>query len=81
VRSPSGTPQGGILSPLLANIALSAIDERYERHAWPREVASRRSQLSRPSRPLTDPDAIARRAAENRANDKRRGFLPRGKFS
>ena len=27
----SGTPQGGIISPLLANIALSVIEERYER--------------------------------------------------
>jgi len=27
----SGTPQGGVISPLLANIALSAIEERYER--------------------------------------------------
>ena len=26
-----GTPQGGVISPLLANIALSAIEERYER--------------------------------------------------
>ena len=32
LRGHTGTPQGGILSPLLANIALSAIDERYERH-------------------------------------------------
>ncbi len=30
VRSDAGTPQGGILSPLLANIALSIIEERYE---------------------------------------------------
>ena len=29
----TGTPQGGILSPLLANIALSALDEHYAR-AW-----------------------------------------------
>jgi RNA-directed DNA polymerase len=29
----SGTPQGGILSPLLANIALSALDEHFAR-AW-----------------------------------------------
>lgn len=27
----AGTPQGGIISPLLANIALTAIEERYER--------------------------------------------------
>jgi RNA-directed DNA polymerase len=29
-RSVSGTPQGGIASPLLANIALNALDRRYE---------------------------------------------------
>src|SRR5260221_13792007 len=28
-----GTPQGGVISPLLANIALGVIEERYER--WP----------------------------------------------
>jgi RNA-directed DNA polymerase len=26
-----GTPQGGVISPLLANVALCAIEERYER--------------------------------------------------
>jgi len=31
IRTDAGTPQGGILSPLLANIALSVIEERYER--------------------------------------------------
>lgn len=31
LRTEAGTPQGGIVSPLLANIALSAIEERYER--------------------------------------------------
>jgi RNA-directed DNA polymerase len=30
-ESLSGTPQGGILSPLLANIALSALDEHFDR--------------------------------------------------
>lgn len=30
-RTKSGTPQGGIIPPLLSNIALSAIEERYER--------------------------------------------------
>jgi group II intron reverse transcriptase/maturase len=33
MRTESGTPQGGILSPLLANIMLSAIEERYARWA------------------------------------------------
>ncbi|EWT03750.1 DNA polymerase, partial [Intrasporangium chromatireducens Q5-1] len=28
--TPTGTPQGGILSPLLANIALSALDEHFD---------------------------------------------------
>ncbi|WP_344398327.1 group II intron reverse transcriptase/maturase, partial [Actinomadura alba] len=34
----SGAPQGGILSPLLANIALSALDEHFERE-WNRHGA------------------------------------------
>jgi group II intron reverse transcriptase/maturase len=36
LRTEIGTPQGGILSPLLANIALAVIDERYARWVWPR---------------------------------------------
>ena len=36
-RTNTGTPQGGILSPLLANIVLSAIEERYGRYVkWSR---------------------------------------------
>ena len=38
LRSEAGTPQGGILSPLLANIALSAIEERYLRFIAPRRT-------------------------------------------
>lgn len=37
LRSEAGTPQGGILSPLLANIVLSAIEQRYERFIAPRQ--------------------------------------------
>jgi len=63
LRTDSGTPQGGILSPLLANIALSAMEERYERHVWPRHTPSL----------LTDPAAIVERARKARANDRAHG--------
>jgi group II intron reverse transcriptase/maturase len=67
LRSSTGTPQGGILSPLLANIALSVIDERYERHVWPR----RKPTL------LHDKRKVQLRAVGNRNNDKRSGKLDR----
>jgi RNA-directed DNA polymerase len=35
----SGTPQGGILSPLLANIALSELDEHFDRQ-WRQEMGN-----------------------------------------
>ena len=35
LRSDAGTPQGGILSPLLANVVLTAIEARYERFIAP----------------------------------------------
>jgi group II intron reverse transcriptase/maturase len=63
LRTDSGTPQGGILSPLLANIALSAIEDRHERHVWPR---------MRPT-PLSDSAAIMSRANAARKYDRRRG--------
>jgi RNA-directed DNA polymerase len=76
IRSDSGSPQGGILSPLLSNVALSIIDERYERHVWPRGGTLKQG---RPAHALTDPALITRRAFMNRSNDKRRGlpvFMP-----
>jgi len=36
----AGTPQGGILSPLIANVALSALDEHFA-HAWQARMATR----------------------------------------
>lgn len=59
----SGTPQGGILSPLLANIALSAIEERYKRYAWPRQTPT--FQI--------DVDKVMKRANLNRHRDRARG--------
>lgn len=35
----TGTPQGGILSPLMANIALSALDEHFDRQ-WRQEMGT-----------------------------------------
>lgn len=42
-RSQAGTPQGGILSPLLANVVLSAIEQRYERFIAPRRTREGRA--------------------------------------
>lgn len=39
----SGTPQGGILSPLIANVALSALDEHFA-HAWQATMATRQQR-------------------------------------
>jgi RNA-directed DNA polymerase len=48
----SGTPQGGILSPLLANIALEVLDEHFAR-LWQRQSATRvdRSRRRRHGQP------------------------------
>jgi RNA-directed DNA polymerase len=43
----SGTPQGGILSPLLANIALSALDEHFQARWDAHGSAARRSRHRR----------------------------------
>ena len=63
LRTPSGTPQGGILSPLLANIALSILEERYARHASP-QAAPREGDVTATS---------GRRAMSARYWDKKRG--------
>lgn len=45
-ESPAGTPQGGILSPLLANIALSALDDHFDQQ-WHREMGTRWQRIKR----------------------------------
>jgi RNA-directed DNA polymerase len=42
----TGTPQGGILSPLLANIALSALDDHFSQQ-WQREMGTRQQREKR----------------------------------
>jgi len=42
----TGTPQGGILSPLLANIALSVLDEHFDRQ-WQHEMGSDKRRARR----------------------------------
>ena len=44
-----GTPQGGILSPLLANIALSVLDDHFV-EVWQRDMATRTQRESRRNR-------------------------------
>ncbi len=63
LRADSGTPQGGILSPLLANIALSIIEERYERHVCQRWTAPTRR----------DSPSAERRATHARHRDRALG--------
>jgi RNA-directed DNA polymerase len=49
--SKTGTPQGGILSPLLANIALSVLDEHFV-EAWEMNMASNPDRVRRRRRGL-----------------------------
>ena len=65
LRTEAGTPQGGILSPLLANIALGVIEERYERYVRPRRTPTL----------LTDEAAIQTRASSHRRYDRQRGRI------
>ena len=63
LRTEVGTPQGGIISPLLANIALSAIEERYERWTYHRTKtqARRKSNGVKAAKSARDTDRIAGR--------------------
>ena len=47
----AGTPQGGILSPLLANVALSVLDEHFDR-AWRQRMGTRPTRAARRRRGL-----------------------------
>src|SRR5713226_8911555 len=47
----TGTPQGGILSPLLANIALSALDDHFARQ-WHQEMGTSRQRANRKAKSL-----------------------------
>ena len=47
----TGTPQGGILSPLLANIALSALDDHFDRQ-WHQDMGTSRQRAKRKAKGL-----------------------------
>src|SRR5579859_8177069 len=47
----TGTPQGGILSPLLANIALSALDDHFAQQ-WHQEMGSSKQRAKRKAKGL-----------------------------
>src|SRR5437899_3043776 len=47
----TGTPQGGILSPLLANVALSALDDHFARQ-WHQEMGTSRQRANRKAKSL-----------------------------
>ena len=47
----TGTPQGGILSPLLANIALSALDDHFAQQ-WHQEMGTSRQRANRKAKGL-----------------------------
>ena len=47
----TGTPQGGILSPLLANIALSALDDHFARQ-WHQEMGTSKQRAKRKAKGL-----------------------------
>jgi group II intron reverse transcriptase/maturase len=69
LRSDSGVPQGGIFSPILANVALSVIEERYEDTTWPRKT---------PTLEL-DRKEVTKRSGRERRKRRRQGkpvFLP-----
>jgi RNA-directed DNA polymerase len=50
-KTSAGTPQGGILSPLLANIALSALDDYFDQQ-WQQEMGNRLQREKRIRRRL-----------------------------
>ena len=53
----TGTPQGGIVSPLLANIALSVLDEHFCANGCPRQPVSQRENTANAAGPPTGSSA------------------------
>ena len=60
----TGTPQGGILSPVLANVALSVLDEHLAQHpGGPHSAAWHRQSRCQRGQPIS-PRAVRRRLAD-----------------
>ena len=63
IATHEGTPQGGILSPLLSNIALQDIEARYADFVWPRSGSTE----------TQSPSKLKQEAAQERAKARREG--------
>ena len=68
VRTKAGTPQGGVLSPLLANIMLTGIERRYAKYVSPR--------LTRDGKPYARPGDAIRKFRHYERKAGRPVFLP-----
>jgi group II intron reverse transcriptase/maturase len=82
----TGTPQGGVLSPLLANIALSVLDDHFA-EAWQNEMATtwqrkKRRQAGRPNyRLIRYADDFASVPTPKHSGRKQQPFWPPSGFA
>lgn len=62
--TPSGVPQGGVVSPILSNLVLDRLDKYVEQHLIPENTRGRRRRTHRPYGALTVRASEARKRGE-----------------